>query len=176
MRSRFLTEQDLERFTRNDARVRGGVVGHARKSLTAPVLRHGPSTSTGVDPIDRARIGEAGENPAPSPSAEKPLYRSKWDAAYAAKLELEKQAGLVKAWWYEPLSLWLPGKVRYKPDFLIQYPEGLERRCEIIEVKGWSKNRRDGITRLKIAAALFPCFTWRMVYKVKGGGWEEQSL
>lgn len=26
MRSRFLTEQDLERFTRNGARVRGGVV------------------------------------------------------------------------------------------------------------------------------------------------------
>jgi hypothetical protein len=101
------------------------------------------------------------------------IYRSKWEAAYANKLELEKRAGIIKAYWYEPFSLWLPGKVRYKPDFLIEQPyiPGMERHLEIVEVKGWSKNRRDGITRLKIAAALFPCFVWRLVYRTKGGGW-----
>jgi hypothetical protein len=72
--------------------------------------------------------------------------------------------------------LWLPGKVRYKPDFLVQYPDGLERRLEVIEVKGWSKNLRDGKTRLKIAAAIFSCFTWRMVYRTKGGGWNGEYL
>jgi hypothetical protein len=94
---------------------------------------------------------------APSP------YKSKWESQYAKQLELEKHAGTIKQFWYEPFSLWLPGKVRYKPDFLIQYPDGLERRLEVIEIKGWSRNKRDGMTRLKIAAALFPCFTWRLV-------------
>lgn len=103
-------------------------------------------------------------------------YRSKWEAAYASKLEMEKGAGLIKAWWYEPFSLWLPGKVRYKPDFMVQrnYLTNSYFDLEIIEVKGWSKNRRDGMTRLKIAAALFPCFTWTLVRKTKDG-WEEEQ-
>lgn len=103
-------------------------------------------------------------------------YKSKWEAAYANKLELDKQAGYIKAWWYEPFSLWLPGKVRYKPDFMIQYPDGMERRVELVEVKGWSRNLRDGMTRLKIAAALFPCFTWRLVKRTKGGGWDAEYI
>ena len=102
-------------------------------------------------------------------------YRSKWEENYASKLELEKRAGIIKAYWYEPFSLWLPGKVRYKPDFLIQYPLGLERSLEIVEVKGWSRNRRDGMTRLKIAAALFPCFTWKLARKTKNG-WDEERV
>ena len=105
-----------------------------------------------------------------------PHFRSKWEAAYAGKLELEKRAGIIKAYWHEPFSLWLPGKVRYKPDFLVQYFAWPAGCLEIVEVKGFSKNRRDGITRLKIAAALFPCFTWRMVYRTKGGGWDGQYL
>ena len=85
-------------------------------------------------------------------------------------------AGIIKQWWYEPFSIWLPGKVRYKPDFLVQYPLGMERSLQIVEVKGWSRNKRDGMTRLRIAAALFPCFEWTLAYKVKGGGWMEESL
>jgi hypothetical protein len=115
-------------------------------------------------------------NPAPSPTK----FRSKWESAYSAKLDLELRAGLIKAYWYEPFSLWLPGKVRYKPDFMVQYKVPLYQvnitdyvpQLEIIEVKGFSRNRRDGITRLKIAAALFPCFVWRMVWRTKGGGWD----
>lgn len=111
-------------------------------------------------------------------------YRSKWEAAYAAKLDMDKAAGMIKAWWYEPFSLWLPGKVRYKPDFMVEYhPANFEQNgfdlhtpLEIIEVKGWSRNRRDGMTRLKIAAALFPCFVWRLVSRTKGGGWDGEYL
>jgi hypothetical protein len=109
-------------------------------------------------------------------------YKSKWEAAYASKLELEKRAGLIKAYWYEPFSLWLPGKVRFKPDFLVWHygHAGSEnipvQDFELIEVKGWSKNRRDGMTRLKIAAALFPCFVWRMVYRTEGGGWSGEYV
>ncbi len=103
----------------------------------------------------------------------KPTYKSKWEAAYASKLDLEQKAGEVKRWWYEPFSIWLPGKVRYKPDFLVEYTQGIS--MELVEVKGWSKNRRDGMTRLKIAAALFPCFVWRLVYR-QGNGWSGEYV
>jgi hypothetical protein len=169
-------------------RVRGGVVGHALKggredahengvkllpSSLPKAARRNPGLHTkGTGP-------HAGSNPAPSP------YKSKWEAAYAAKLDLEKAAGVIKQWWYEPFSLWLPGKVRYKPDFLVQRADPrfvVSVDCmtptimEIIEVKGWSRNRRDGITRLKIAAAIYSCFVWRMVYRTKGGGWDGEYL
>ena len=42
----------------------------------------------------------------------------------------------------------------------------VDGRLEFVEVKGWSKNRRDGVTRYKIAAAIFPCFAWKMVVNV----------
>ena len=130
----------------------------------------------GVEVTQKSRA--VGSNPAPSPK-----FRSKWEASYASKLELEKRAGIIKAWWYEPFSLWLPGKVRYKPDFLVQQqtklyagPDEYAYSLEIIEVKGWSKNRRDGMTRLKIAASLFPCFVWRLVYRTDGGGWSGEYV
>jgi hypothetical protein len=152
---RVIEEADLKQFNANMQRIKGTVgAGRSLQSKSKRVVPYGAS------------------------AAPPPTYRSKWEAAYASKLEMEKQAGLIKSWWYEPFSLWLPGKVRYKPDFLIEMPyiPGMERHLEIIEVKGWSKNRRDGITRLKIAAALFPCFVWRMVYRTKGGGWDGEYL
>jgi hypothetical protein len=104
-----------------------------------------------------------------------PKETDKWNYSYAQFLELEKQAGRVLSWWFEPVSVWLPGNVRYKPDFLVQYQmDQFCRPLHFVEVKGWSRNLRDGITRYKIAAALFPCFTWAMV-KRKGHGWEEFS-
>lgn len=98
-----------------------------------------------------------------------PKPTDKWNASYAQFLELEKQAGRIKHWWFEGFSIYLPGKVKYTPDFLIQYPDGLERPLHFVEVKGWSRNLRDGITRYKIAASLFPCFTWSMVKRERGG-------
>ena len=113
---------------------------------------------------------------ADAPSIPSP-YKSKWEASYAGKLDLEQRAGIITQWWYEPFSLWLPGKIRYKPDFLVEYqPDVDDHVCytplSIIEVKGWSQNKRDGMTRLKIAAALFPCFRWVLASHTKHG-WEE---
>ena len=124
--------------------------------------------------VMKARVG----NVVVGPPSDKPRFKSKWEENYSQKLDLEKRAGIIKAYWYEPFSLWLPGKVRYKPDFLIEQPyiPGMERHLEIVEVKGWSRNRRDGITRLKIAASIYSCFIWRMVYRTKGGGWDGEYL
>ena len=144
----------------------------ARGGGQAPGLRVGVTRNSlvrGPGRIERTLQdgGSQVRKLAPSP------FRSPWEAAYAQKLELEKRAGLIHRYWHEPWSMWLPGKVRYKPDFLVEYSSG---ELEMIEVKGWSKNRRDGITRLKMAAALFPCFTWRLVYRTKGGGFDGEYV
>ncbi len=145
-------------------KVGGGVVG--TRSATVPRNTH--PVGAVVDTRGRVSTGKAGSNPAPSP------YKSKWESAYAAKLDLEKAAGLVHAYYYEPFSLWLPGKVRYKPDFMVQYAD--QQQLEVVEIKGWSRNLRDGMTRLKIAAALFPCFTWRIVRMKRGGGFDGEYI
>jgi hypothetical protein len=143
------------------------------KAMQASVARGKHGSSVGIN----SEVAPRHQSVAPTGG---PRFKSKWESAYSAKLDLELRAGLIKAYWYEPFSLWLPGKVRYKPDFMVQYKVPLYQvnitdyvpQLEIIEVKGFSRNRRDGITRLKIAAALFPCFVWRMVWRTKGGGWD----
>ena len=173
MKKHLITEQDLIQYNANMKRIKVERCGIGLGTTTNLIVVGGripKGTGTAYSPQGTRRPELTGGVAPP------PTYRSKWEAAYASKLDLEKHAGLIKAWWYEPFSLWLPGKVRYKPDFLIQYPDGLEQRLEIVEVKGWSKNRRDGMTRLKIAAAIFPCFVWRMVYRTKGGGWDGEYL
>lgn len=134
----------------------------------------------------KVRGGKLGEQPPttdPSPPGW-PKPSDKWNAAYCRFLDLERQAGRIKWFWYEPFSFWLvlPDKskgergVRHKVDFMIWYPDGLERRIQMVEVKGYSKrNFRDGITRFKIAREKYPCFDWAIV-KRKGNGWEEICL
>lgn len=157
MKTRIISEDE---FTILKTRVRAP---HGRET------RHGtPAYTRPTDGSTAAVSSVRTASHAPSP------YKSKWEAAYASKLELEKTAGIVFQYWYEPFSIWLPGKVRYKPDFMVKHAG--DPVMEVIEVKGWSRNRRDGITRLKIAAALFPCFVWRMVYRTKGGGWDGEYL
>jgi hypothetical protein len=111
-------------------------------------------------------VGRAGAIPAPSSP-----YRSKWEAQYAAKLDLEVKAGIIQAWRYEAMSFTLSKGKRYRPDFLIQHPDGMEKRLEFVEVKGrWGKNRRDGMTHLKWCAQLYPMFTWTLAMR-EGQGW-----
>src|SRR5690348_18408746 len=51
---------------------------------------------------EQARV-PSGTLAAPSPLPGWPKPTDKWNWAYANFLELEKQAGRVKWWWYEPL-------------------------------------------------------------------------
>ncbi len=118
------------------------------------LVRGGPSTERVLPPkYDANRSVGKLANPVPAPQ-----YDSKWEERYAKKLEMDKATGQIVRFWHHPFSMWLPGKVRYTPDFLVQHHGHLE----IVEVKGWSKNLRDGMTRLRIAASIFPCYTWTM--------------
>ncbi len=165
----------VEDYRAMRARVRGGVDRHARKSLTAPVLRHGPSTSKGVDPIDRARIGEAGSNPAPSPYAP---YRNKLEHSFAGKLALEQQAGFIRQWGYEnmtfKLSVAAPGKRGdyHRNDFVVWHLDG---HIEMAQTKGWHKNLAASLKSLRWAAQKHPWFTWT-IWRYIGGGWQQEQV
>ena len=165
-----MSEEDLKAMKdRMKVKEHGGVVGTRTKvgKNIVQVKPPGPAGSiAGLENKDR--LDKAGSNPAHAPTTRPSPYKSKWESAYAHKLQLELLAGEISGWWYEPFSLWLPGQVRYKPDFLVQYPSG---ELYLLEVKGWSKNLRDGMTRLKIAASIFYCFKWCLVHRLKGGGW-----
>ena len=153
-----------------DERVRGVVANTNEQTAGIPLKQYPELARRNACGGKTERDSKAGANPVHSPLPGWPKASDKWNYAYAQYLEQEKQDGRIIFWWYEPASFWLPGKVRYKPDFLIW--RHIFGRLEYIEVKGWSKNRRDGVTRYKIAASLWPCFAWKMV-KRKGYGWEE---
>lgn len=105
-----------------------------------------------------------------SRDASRPAFDSKLEAAYDQYLSALKHAGEIQAFWYHPLTLKLPGGVRYTPDFMVWPNEG---KVQIHECKGSlkMKNARDGITRLKISAGSFVCFDFKLVYQKKGQ-WE----
>ncbi|MDT8894201.1 hypothetical protein RSO41_05995 [Halomonas sp. I1] len=90
------------------------------------------------------------------------------EAAYAAQLELEKQAGEILWYSFEGLKFRLADKTFYTPDFAVMRADGL---IEIREVKGrWHDDAR---VKIKMAAELFP-FRFVAVQarpKKAGGGW-----
>jgi hypothetical protein len=130
------------------------------------------------DQIEQAREGRSfprkSKRVAPDgvPAAPSPPYRSKWEAAYASKLELEKRAGIIKAYAYENLTFKLAHRQYHRNDFLIWHLDG---SIEIAQVKGYHKNIRAGVKGLKWAASLNPWFTWTLK-RWTGTGWDSSYV
>lgn len=111
-------------------------------------------------------IGEA-------PSAHSELYgwpkrADKWNFAYAQELDARKKAGDILEWWYEPHAWRIAEGVSHKADFMVHRESCGCPIIEIHEVKGYSRNLRDGITRFKVARDKYRCFVWRMMKREKG--------
>ncbi len=121
----------------------------------------------GSEPIRKARVGGAQQGRDAS------RHDSKLEASYELYLSALKHAGEIQAFWYHPITFHLPGGIRHKPDFVI-WPVGSDR-LKIHECKGWSKNLRDGMTRLHIAGGIFVCYEWSLVKQVKGQ-WEITAI
>lgn len=156
-----LSEGDLERLYRNMGR--GGVVGTRREGVSSSCT---PNASSARQGKDRGGNGQAGSNPALSP------YKSKWEASYAAKLELEKKANVIKGYAYEMHTFKLAHRQYHRTDFLIWH---MDNSIEIAQVKGWHKNLRAGIKGLKWAAQLNPWFTWTLK-RWTGSGWDSHYV
>lgn len=94
---------------------------------------------------------------------------NKTEAAYAALLEAEKQAGNIVWYAFEGMTFKLAADTRYTPDFAVMRSDGL---MEIHEVKGFWRD--DGRVKIKVAAEMFP-FRFLAVKKQSkkaGGGWD----
>ncbi|MGP9850223.1 hypothetical protein ACT3T7_02270 [Halomonas sp. 111] len=96
---------------------------------------------------------------------------NKTEAAYAALLEAEKQAGEIVWYSFEAMTFKLADNTRYTPDFAVLRADGL---MEMREVKGFW--REDARVKIKVAAEMFP-FRFIAVKKQSkkaGGGWERE--
>tara|TARA_R110000796_G_scaffold95459_2_gene200686 strand:+ start:21009 stop:21326 length:318 start_codon:yes stop_codon:yes gene_type:complete len=93
------------------------------------------------------------------------------EAAYAALLESEKQAGEIVWYSFEGMTFKLADNTRYTPDFAVMRADGL---MEMREVKGFWRD--DARVKIKVAAELFP-FRFIAVKKQSkkaGGGWSQE--
>lgn len=139
------SESDLE-AAKQRMLGRGGVVGHARKSLTAPVLRHGPYknkleyTYAQVCEMEK-RAGEIK------------------DWTYES-MTLK-------------LSVAMPGKRGdyHRTDFLKWHNDG---SIEIAQTKGWHKNILASLKGLRWAAQKNPWF--RFTIKRYKNGWTSEEI
>ena len=123
---------------------------------------------------DKARVVSTGTNEIKATiKKENPRFDSKLEMAYDQYLAALKFAKEIREYWYHPITFHLPGGIRHKPDFVI-WPMDSDR-LKIHECKGWSKNLRDGMTRLHIAGGIFVCYEWSLVKQVKGQ-WEITAI
>jgi hypothetical protein len=96
----------------------------------------------------------------------RPLQRktgmNKTEAAYALRLEWQKQSGEILDYRYEAIKLRLADKTFYTPDFFVVCPDHME----IHEVKG-GFYREAARVRFNVAAEQFPWFRFILARYVK---------
>ena len=91
------------------------------------------------------------------------------ERAYAAHLEMQKQAGLIYSYAFEAIRLRLAKSTFYNPDFVVYKRDGT---VEFHEVKGYWRD--DARVKIKVAAELFP-FRFLAVVK-RANGWDFEDF
>jgi len=148
-----------EAFKVMQARVRGTAPRSAMtKWKDTPEANHSPLRKVSGSTVSPRQ--------APSP------YKSKWDEAYGYVLVLEKQAGLIRDYGYETMSLKLSKGKYHRPDYTVWHLDGT---IELRQVKGYHKNIRASLTALKWAAQKHPWFLFTLWRRV-GQGWETEQV
>lgn len=163
MRSRWI-DPSLLNIKGDRATVRSSVVGGQRNGREEISPGRTTSSKQTAGSEKQNRLDQVGSNPTFAPK-----FDSKTERAYFSYLSALKFGGEIVDFWFHPMTLALPGDVSHKPDFLVMVKHG--ERLQIHEVKGWSKNLRDGMTRFKIASAVYYCWDWMLVKQIKGR-WE----
>lgn len=92
------------------------------------------------------------------------------ESRYAEHLGYQKLEGKVAYFMYEAISLRLADRTVYNPDFLLIMPDG---SIEIHETKGFMRD--DAAVKIKVAAKMFPWFTFKLV-RLNKGRWEIKTI
>jgi hypothetical protein len=91
------------------------------------------------------------------------------EAAYAQRLELQRQAGEVVWFKFEGIKLRLADATFYTPDFAVMLSDGT---LEMHEIKGYWED--DARVKIKVAAAIYP---FRFVaLTAKRGTWQIEDF
>lgn len=96
-------------------------------------------------------------------------YRSKAEYEWSYRLEIMKQNGEIRNWYYEPINIRLGEATYYRPDFLIIHNDG---EAVFQEIKG-GFIRDKSLVKYKAAADKYPEMKFEMWQKQKGYGWEK---
>jgi hypothetical protein len=137
-----------------------------------------------------AAIGAAhgrGRKPPKSPARELPKvsalvprdrFKTELERDYAAHLELQRLAGELVWFDYEPMGFRLADRCFYYPDFAVLRPSG---ELQFHETKGPGTHdgarerpipgREKGFIKWRAAAERFPMFRWFLVSRGPGGCW-----
>jgi hypothetical protein len=100
---------------------------------------------------------------------------------YAEYLELRRQGGEIRAWWFEAVTFRLAEKCKFSPDFMVQMPD---HGLQFHDVKAtWSKDGKehahveeDARVKLRVAAGMFP-FKFAIVWRSRATGeWREVAI
>lgn len=100
---------------------------------------------------------------------------NKAEARYAAYLSACQE---VVSWKFQPMSFWLAEHMRYIPDFLVEYPEGM---IHVVDVKAlWSTGKPgvedDALAKIKMMGQLYgDWFTVKLTWYDKAKSrWDER--
>lgn len=112
---------------------------------------------------------------------------NKTETRFAQWLELQKRAGAVLEWEFQPLTFTLGDDCRFTPDFVVRYPGVIKLKC--IDTKGSKRKRSDGsITywaeedakvKIRVAAAKFRKlldWDWSIYHPLPNGEWQEVAF
>lgn len=108
----------------------------------------------------------------PAPKVKLPRGMNGLERAYAAHLDLQKQAGVIEWFGFQPWRLRIAqaGRQRFfTPDFVVMYRGGF---VEFHETKGFM--REAAALRLEVAATAYP-FTF-VVVKREDGAWTYRTI
>ena len=108
------------------------------------------------------------------PILEAHSYDSKLEERYAQYLELCKHASNdpLLDWFYHGLKFRVGNGSWYTPDFGLIY----RNYIEFDETKGYHRNIRESLAKIKSAALIYPWWRWAIVTSPKGKGWQKEYL
>lgn len=137
-----------------------------RKQAEAKINADMKGNSAGLNNHNRGNPVKA-QAYLPDPAIARSDKMNKTELAYARNLLMRLKAGEIVRFEFEPFNLRLADGTYYRPDFVLQYPDG---RLEIHEVKGFFRERDK--VRTKVAAEIHNWFKFYVVKRADGGGWD----
>lgn len=96
---------------------------------------------------------------------------NKLESRYGQHLAVRLRAGEIVAFRFQPLKLRLADSTFYSPDFLVVTAH---RAIELHETKGFMRD--DAAVKIKVAAAQYPWFLFRLVRADGAHGWDIREV